>query len=106
MVNRDDKRAQALDRSSQPLQIIQPEPGMDPRLDNLIDRPHAETRNPQQHLSRRRVDVHWELVAMAKGPGKFWVDVRIEHISLAAIEDFASRESIVAHQPIGLIQPV
>jgi hypothetical protein len=77
-----------------------------PSREELVHALHAQSRDAEQLLTGRAVDVEGEEVAAAQGPGELGVDDRVQHSLFPAGEDLGSAEAVKPHQPVGLVKSV
>ena len=105
-VGRHDERPDRIERAHETREVVDAQRHVPARGQNALDDARADPRDAQQRLARRAVDVDRKEATVAQRPGELGIAVEVEHAVPVRVEDFLCVETVVAHQPVGLIEPV
>lgn len=105
VIREDEEGADFFQRDAQPREIGETESGEAADGKDAVDVFHAESGDAQQGFAGSGVDVEREFMTVPERPREFRIDVEIEERTLLA-DDLAGGESVMAHEPVGLVEPV
>jgi hypothetical protein len=105
-VRRDEKRPDLVEPAADAPYVFKTQHLIPPSREELVHALHAQSRDAEQLLSVRPVDVQREEVASLERPGQLGIDDGIQHSLFPAGQDLGAAEPVKAHQPVGLVQSV
>jgi hypothetical protein len=74
-----------------------------PELQDSSYASHSETRRAQKLLTAASVKINRKKRSVLQSPGKFRVDLEIEHLATMLREELFDRKTIEAKEPVCLI---